>query len=57
MSEYTAPPGCVEIASTERTGTLAYHNRDVVIERLFVQERFADRYEPDQRSLFDAEVE
>ena len=56
VSEYTAPPGCVEIASTERTTTMAADTTDTVVERLFVQERFADRYEPDQRSLFETEV-
>ena len=53
VSEFDAPPGCVEIASTERTTSMAANTTDAITERVFVQERFADMYEPDQRGLFD----
>lgn len=45
VSEYTAPRGCVEVASRPRRATVsATDNSTVYIERLFVQERFADRF-------------
>lgn len=42
MSEFTAPAGCVEIASTERQASMAANGKTSrQTERLFVQERFA----------------
>lgn len=42
MSEFTAPTGCVEIASTERQASMAANGKTSrQTERLFVQERFA----------------
>ena len=52
VSEYTCPPGCVEIASTKHYSSLSATNATETVERIFVQERFADQYEPDQASLF-----
>ena len=45
ISEYTAPAGCVEVARIDKTCSLsATNNSKVSVERLFVQERFADEY-------------
>ena len=51
VSEFDAPPGCVEVAAITRTTSMAANTTDKVIEKLFVQERFADRYEPAQGVL------
>ena len=42
ISEYDAPAGCVEVARCDRTGTMAANATSTYIERIFVQERFAD---------------
>jgi len=43
VSEYTCPPGCVEVASTRKISSMAMNGKGQrVVERLFVQERFAD---------------
>ena len=52
VSEYTCPPGCVEIAHTEHYSSLPSDRNSRTVERIFVQERFADQYQPDQPSLF-----
>ena len=52
VSEFDAPPGCVEIANTKRTTSMAANSTDKRTEHIFVQERFADQYEPDQATLF-----
>ena len=52
ISEYDAPPGCVEIARTSKVASMAANTTGKSVERIFVQERFADLYEPDQRSLW-----
>ena len=52
VSEFDAPGGCVEIANTKRTTTMSANSTGKRIERIFVQERFADQYEPDQGRLF-----
>ena len=46
VSEYDAPAGCVEIASTERLTTMAANGAQKRVERIFVQERFADDCKP-----------
>ena len=43
VSEYTCPDGCVEIARREKNQTCAANCTKRVQERVFVQERFADR--------------
>jgi len=40
VSEFDAPAGCVEIASTERVTSMAANSTDKRTERIFVQERF-----------------
>ena len=46
VSEYTAPAGCVEIASIEKSVTAAANsNSQKKTEHLFVQERFVDEYQ------------
>ena len=52
VSEYNAPRGCVEIASKSHTSSMPANCNTRTIERIFVQERFADQYEPDQTTLF-----
>ena len=42
VSEYDAPAGCVEVARCDRTGTMAANATSTYVERIFVQERFAD---------------
>ena len=42
VSEYTCPRGCVELNLTERRGTMKGGSSKKTIEKLFVQERFAD---------------
>ena len=42
VSEFDAPAGCVEVASTTRTTSMAASTTDKVVERIFVQERFYD---------------
>lgn len=44
VSEYDAPAGCVEVAAHERTTTMAATSTSKRVERLFVQERFADQF-------------
>lgn len=56
VSEYNAPEGCVEIARTNRVTTMAANSTGARTERIFVQERFADQYQPDQLTLFTGEV-
>ena len=51
VSEYDAPTGCVEIAQTERTGSMAANATKTYTERIFVQERFYEQCRP--KSLFD----
>ena len=51
VSEFDAPAGCVEIASTERTTSMAANTTDKRTERIFVQERFYEQCRP--KSLFD----
>ena len=51
VSEFDAPTGCVEIASTERTTSMAANSTDKRTERIFVQERFYDQCRP--LTLFD----
>ena len=41
VSEFDAPPGCVEVASRERVTSMAANSTDKRTERIFVQERFA----------------
>ena len=42
VSEYTAPPGCVEVARCETRATMAASGKNQRrVERLFVHERFA----------------
>lgn len=53
VSEYTAPRGCVEIARKSHTSSMPSTCNAETVERIFVQERFADQYEPDQCRLFD----
>ena len=43
VSEFDAPAGCVEIASTERVTSMAANSTDKRTERIFVQERFYDQ--------------
>ena len=49
------PPGCVEIARTQRTTSMAAKSTDKRTERIFVQERFYDQCKP--LTLFDMEVD
>lgn len=51
VSEFDAPDGCVEIARTQRTTSMAANSTDKRIERIFIQERFLDQYKPDQLTL------
>ena len=44
VSEYTAPAGCVEVAAREKRVLASSDNSQRRMERLFVQERFADEY-------------
>ena len=44
VSEYTAPAGCVEVAAREKRVCVSSDNAQRRMERLFVQERFADEY-------------
>lgn len=53
VSEYDAPSGCVEVASTERTVSMSATARGTATERLFVQERFADSVIIGHPKLFD----
>ena len=46
VSEYDAPAGCVEIAAKTRTTSMSATTTDKRIERVFVQERFADTIPP-----------
>ena len=46
VSEYDAPDGCVEVASTERMTSMAANGTSARTERIFVQERFADECRP-----------
>ena len=58
VSEYTAPAGCTEIAVIEkRVNAAATDNMQRKLERLFVQERFADEYRErmSARTLFEME--
>lgn len=60
ISEYTAPDGCVEVASAERSCTMNDKTPKKTIEKLFVQERFVDEYyermkQGQQESLFENE--
>ena len=58
VSEYTAPAGCTEIAVIEkRVNVAATGNTQRKLERLFVQERFADEYRERMgaRTLFETE--
>ena len=64
VSEYTAPEGCVEVAAREKRVTSGTGNKvngnGKAVERLFVQERFADEYRERMKSgttapLFDME--
>ena len=58
VSEYTAPAGCTEIAAIEkRVNAAATGNTQRKLERLFVQERFADEYRERMgaRTLFETE--
>ena len=56
VSEYTAPDGCVEVARKDKRVNMdAQGKASNRIERLFVQERFADEYRErmDGETLFD----
>ena len=44
VSEYAAPAGCVEVAAREKRVCVSSDNTQRKLERLFVQERFADEY-------------
>ena len=63
VSEYTAPGGCVEVAAREKRVTSSTDNKvrgkSKAVERLFVQERFADEYRERMREgelpLFEEE--
>lgn len=45
VSEYAAPPGCVEVARREKVSTMSANGKGQRrVERLFVQERFAGEY-------------
>lgn len=45
ISEYEAPSGCVEVASTKKQSSMGTGNKGGSdIEKLFVQERFAEQY-------------
>ena len=58
VSEYIAPGGCVEVARTNKICAFAKENNNKqTVEKLFVQERFADEYkermsQKDQTELF-----
>ena len=46
VSEFTAPSGCVEIASRERRSSMSANGKNSrAVERLFVQERFVESIE------------
>ena len=55
VSEYTAPRGCIEIASIEHTSSMPATCNIVTTERIFVQERFYDQCKVP--TLFDMEVD
>lgn len=42
VSEYVCPPGCVEIASIDHTSSMPATCNVTTVEKIFVQERFAD---------------
>ena len=42
VSEYACPPGCVEIASIDHTSSMPATCNVTTVEKIFVQERFAD---------------
>ena len=52
VSEFDAPAGCVEVARTERTGSMAANTTETYIEKIFVQERFADVASVGEPTLF-----
>ena len=52
VSEFTAPEGCVEVASCERTTSMSATTTSKVTERIFVQERFADAVQVGEPTLF-----
>ena len=52
VSEYDAPAGCVEIASTKRMSSFAANGNIDRVEKIFVQERFAHLYQPEQPALW-----
>ena len=52
VSEYDCPPGCVEVAHTERTTTMSASSTSTRTERIFLQERFADTVQIGEPSLF-----
>ena len=41
ISEFDAPPGCVEVARRERVTSMAANSTGKRVEKIFVQERFA----------------
>ena len=51
ISEFDAPPGCVEIARCTRITSMSANSTDKRIEKIFIQERFKDQYEPEQGRL------
>ena len=54
VGEYDAPRGCVEVTSKERSSKRSGMNAKGNVkraERIFVQERFAGAYEPEQGRL------
>ena len=53
VSEFDAPPGCVEVASFDRVTSMAASATTHVTERLFVQERFADAIELEGQMALD----
>ena len=42
VSEYDAPPGCVQIAEKETVRKMAAHTSGKQVERIFIQKRFAE---------------
>jgi hypothetical protein len=52
VSEYTAPRGCIEVASIEHTSSMPATCNIVTTERIFVQERFADSVQVGEPTLF-----
>lgn len=52
VSEFDAPAGCVEVASTERVTSMSATSTDTRVERMFVQERFADQVQVGEPALF-----